>query len=109
MAGVYVLAGIAHWFFPKPYLRILPGWVPWKQFTVAASGLLEVVLGMALLFPTIRTPALYGIMAMLVAFLPVHTHMLTDPRAGKGIPKWLLWLRIPLQGLLIAWAWAYLG
>ena len=108
MSGLYVLAGIAHWVFPKIYLSILPAWVPWKRFAVWASGLLEIALGAALLLPASRELALYGIMGMLVAFLPVHTHMITNPRAGKGIPNWVLWLRIPLQGLLIAWAWAYL-
>lgn len=108
MAGIYMLAGLAHWAFPKVYLRILPGWVPWKRFAVWASGVLEVALGIALLVPSWREAALYGIMGMLVAFLPVHTHMITDPRAGRGIPNWVLWMRIPLQGLLIAWAWAYL-
>lgn len=108
MAGMYVLAGLAHWLFPKAYLRILPRWVPWGRFTVWASGLLEVALGIGLWFPETRVVSLYGIMGMLLLFMPVHTHMLSDSRAGGGLPRWALWLRIPLQGFLIYWAWGYL-
>lgn len=108
MAGMYLAAGLAHWFFPTAYIRILPYWIPWKRFTVWASGLLEVTLGAALWFPATRDAALYGIMGMLVLFIPVHTNMLSDSRAGGGIPRWILWLRIPLQGFLIYWAYGYL-
>lgn len=108
MAGMYLVAGLAHWLFPKAYLRVLPPWVPWARFTVWASGLLEVVLGVALWIPETRKAALYGIMGMLLLFMPVHTHMLSDRQAGANLPHWFLWLRIPLQGFLIYWAYGYL-
>ena len=103
-----MLAGLAHWLFPKAYLRVLPPWVPLGRFTVWASGLLEVALGTALWFPETRVASLYAIMGMLLLFMPVHTYMLTDSRAGAGLPRWFLWLRIPLQGFLIYWAFGYL-
>ena len=109
MAGMYVLAGLAHWLFPKAYLRVLPPWVPWGRLTVWASGLLEVALGAALWFPQTRVASLYGIMGMLLLFMPVHTHMLSDKRAAGGLPRWALWLRIPMQGFLIYWAYGYLA
>ena len=108
MGSAYGLAGIAHWLFPKVYRRILPPWVPFPGFTIWFTGLLETVLGVAVLFEGTREYALWGIIAMLAAFLPVHIHMLRDARAGKGIPRWLLWLRLPVQGLLVFWAAAYL-
>ncbi|MBC2839172.1 MauE/DoxX family redox-associated membrane protein [Robiginitalea sp. SC105] len=109
MAGMYVVAGFAHWIFPRVYGRILPPWIPFKRFTVWGSGVLEAGLGIALLFPHAKDPALYAIMAMLVLFLPVHIHMLRDKRAAGGLPGWLLWLRLPLQAGLVYWAYVYLG
>lgn len=109
MAGMYIIAGMAHWVFPKVYGRILPPWVPGKKFTVWVSGLAEIALGVALFFPQLKDAALWGIIGMLLLFLPVHFHMLSDPRAGKGIPRWLLWLRLPLQAGLMYWAYAYTG
>ena len=109
MAGMYLFAGLAHWIFPRVYGKILPPWIPWKRFTVWASGLLEVLLGIALFFPEVKDWALYGIIGMLFLFLPVHVYMLQDPRASGGLPRWLLWLRLPLQAGLMAWAYCYLG
>lgn len=108
MAMLYILAGVAHWRFPRIYLKILPGWVPWKHAVVWTSGLLEVLLGIFLFFPAYEKMALLGIMLMLIAFLPVHLYMIRVAGRFPKIPEWLLWLRIPLQGALIAWAYAYL-
>jgi uncharacterized membrane protein len=33
--------------------------------------------------------------------------MLTNPKASMGLPKWLLYLRLPLQFLLMYWAYTY--
>ena len=108
MAGLYMLAGILHFVFPGMYLRILPDWVRNGAAVVYVSGVLEILFGAGLLFPDFKTPCLYGLMGLLVLFLPVHTHMLQDPAASMGVPRWILLLRIPLQGLLIYWAYWYL-
>ena len=108
MAGLYILAGILHFLYPSMYERIMPGWIPQKKLVVYLSGFMEIVLGLALLFIESRTVALYGIIALLILFLPVHTHMISNENARMGIPSWILLLRIPFQGLLIYWAYMYL-
>ena len=108
MACIYILAGIMHFVYPAMYRRIIPPWIPYPMGMVYLSGILEIVLGAALFFPGTSRLALFGIMALLVLFLPVHTHMLRDSRASMGIPTWVLLLRIPLQGLLIYWAYVYI-
>ncbi len=107
MALLYILAGILHFVFPKMYQRIMPPWIPGKRAAVYFSGILEIILGGALFFSGSRTPALYGIVGLLLLFMPVHIHMLRDKHAGMGLPAWFLWLRLPLQGLLIYWALLY--
>ena len=108
MASIYILAGLAHWVYPKVYLPIIPAWIPYKPAIVWVSGLIEIVLGTALFYPPISQAALYGLMGMLVLFLPVHTYMLANAQRYRKIPYWLLWARIPIQGLLIYWAYSYL-
>lgn len=108
MGGIYVLAGLAHWVYPKIYKSIIPPWVPYRSAVVWSSGLLEIVLGLALFYPPFREAALYGIMGMLLLFLPVHTYMLGNAQRYPKFPYWLLWTRIPIQGLLIYWAYHYL-
>jgi len=104
MALVYIGAGIMHFVKPKMYMRILPGYLPGHKFLVNLSGLTEIVLGIALCFSTTKDFAIYGIIAMLTFFLPVHVHMLFDKRASMGLPKWMLIWRIPLQFALMYWA-----
>ena len=107
MAAVYVFAGLIHFVKPKMYMRIMPKYLPNHKALVYLSGIAEVILGLALLIPSLRTFAVYGIIAMLLIFLLVHFYMLTGKKASAGIPKWILILRIPLQFGLMYWAWVY--
>lgn len=108
MASVYIIAGVFHFIRPGIYLRIMPSYLPAPKELVYASGLGEIILGIALFFPETKDPAIYGIIMMLALFLLVHFYMLSSKKAGAGIPKWILILRIPLQFFLMWWAWYYL-
>lgn len=108
MATIYIFAGLMHFIRPKMYMRIMPRYLPNHKALVFLSGLTEVVLGIGLLFPTTKAFSIYGIIAMLTVFLLVHFYMLSSEKAAAGIPKWILVLRIPLQFVLMYWAWFYL-
>ncbi len=108
MAVIYVFAGIMHFIKPKMYLRIMPKYLPNHKLLVLLSGIAEIILGMAICFNKTRIVAIYGIIIMLAIFLLVHFYMLSGDKASAGIPKWILILRIPLQVVLMAWAWVYL-
>ncbi|TVZ59058.1 putative membrane protein [Flavobacteriaceae bacterium MAR_2010_105] len=108
MASLYVFAGVMHFIKPKLYLRIMPRYLPNHKLLVILSGLAEVILGIGLCFETTKPLAIYGIMAMLILFLLVHFYMLSSKKAGAGLPKWILILRIPLQFALMYWAYTYL-
>ncbi|MGB5314735.1 MAG: MauE/DoxX family redox-associated membrane protein [Robiginitalea sp.] len=108
MALLYILAGILHFAIPVMYERIVPPWIPKKRAVVYLTGILEIAFGVALFFPALRSTGLYGIIVLLLLFLPAHTYMVRDKTAGMGIPIWILYLRIPFQGLLIYWAFIYL-
>lgn len=108
MAAMYIIAGLMHFIKPKAYLRIMPRYLPNHKALVFWSGVAEVVLGLGLLFNATKNLAIYGISAMLVIFLLVHFYMLKGKKESAGIPKWILFLRIPLQFFLIWWALWYL-
>ncbi len=108
MAGMYILAGIFHFLKPKAYLRIMPRYLPQPKLLVYLSGAAEIILGIALLFKETKTIAIYGIILMLLVFLLVHFYMLSSKKAAAGIPYWALLLRLPLQFVLIWWAYYYL-
>ena len=108
MATMYCIAGIMHFIKPKAYLRIMPRYLPKHKLLVALSGIAELILGIALCFQQTKSFAVFGIIAMLIVFLSVHFYMLSGKKASAGIPKWLLILRIPLQFVLMYWAYYYL-
>ena len=71
------------------------------------SGFFEILGGAGLLVPPTRRAAAWGLIALYVAVFPANVNMaLHDvPIEGRHFPAWALWLRLPLQGVLIAWAW----
>ena len=109
MGFLYVLAGSLHFVFPKTYLRIMPRFLPYPKALVFWSGLAEIALGIALCVPITKDWSIYGILAMLTIFLVVHFNMLRGEKEAAGIPKWILVLRLPLQILLMYWAYEYLA
>ncbi|MEO1012731.1 MAG: hypothetical protein AAFX53_15620 [Bacteroidota bacterium] len=108
MACIYVLAGTLHLLVPGAYVRIMPKYLPNPRLLVALSGLAEILLGVGLCLPLTKDIAIYGILLMLLIYMPVHFHMLSDKKAAAGIPRWLLLLRVPLQIGLMYWAFWYL-
>ena len=108
MAVMYITAGIFHFIKPKSYLRIMPRYLPAHKALVYLSGLAEIILGVSLFFTETKDLAIYGIILMLLIFLLVHFYMLSSKKAGAGIPVWMLLLRLPLQFVLIWWAYFYL-
>ena len=106
MSVIYILAGLNHFRAPKIYLTIMPPYIPFPEFMVFMSGVIEVVLGAALLWPPTTSLAAWGIVALLIAILPPHIYMIQNRQNWSKIPAWALWLRMPLQGLLIFWAYS---
>ncbi len=108
MALLYISAGIFHFLKPGIYLRIMPPYLPAHKILVYLSGAAEIVLGVGICLPSLQRISLFGLILMLLVFLPVHWHMLAKSRKGRGIPRWALILRIPLQFVLMYWAFSYL-
>lgn len=108
MATFYIFAGTAHFIKPGWYLRVMPPFFPSHRALVALSGIAEILLGIGLLFPLFKNSALILIIAMLVLFLTVHVYMLSGKKAAAGIPLWILIIRLPLQFVLMYWAYMYL-
>lgn len=103
---VFILAGVLHFVTPKFYEQMMPDWIPLHREAVAVSGVAEVVGGVALLDGRTARFGFWWLTALLVAVFPANLHMATDPEkvpvvSKRNIPRWLLWLRLPLQPLMI--------
>lgn len=107
MALVYIAAGINHFVKPEMYRRIMPPWLPWHHQLVLISGAAEILLGLLLLFPATRVLAAWGIIALLIAIFPANIQMAVQWWREGHPYLWAALLRLPLQALLIWWAWGF--
>lgn len=101
---LFVAAGVNHFVGPATYVRIMPPYLPWPLLLVYVSGFFEVLLGGLLLVPRFQRPAAWGLIALLIAVFPANLHMALHADAFPTIPAVALWVRLPLQAVLIAWA-----
>ena len=111
IAGVFVGAGILHFVIPRSYLAIVPALFPARLFLVYLSGAAEVAGGLGVLLPRTRRWAAIGLIALLAAVFPANVQMLAAAiTAGKPHGQLaLLWLRLPLQPLLMWIIWRAAG
>jgi uncharacterized membrane protein len=107
MAAFYVFAGVMHFVSERFYLRMMPPYVPNHRFWVLFTGVLEAGLGLALLFSEARVWAAWGIIGLLVLVFPANIHMAFHAEKFRKASPVFLWLRLPLQFLLIWWAYQF--
>jgi len=108
LLGVFfIAAGIVHFVRPGIYVKIMPSYLPWPLGLVYLSGICEVGLGALVLIPRYTGLAAWGLIALLIAVFPANVHMAMHPELYPRIPPAVLWWRLPLQGVFIAWAYAY--
>jgi uncharacterized membrane protein len=102
----FVAAGVLHFVRPGLYARIVPPFLPFPVALVYISGIAEIVGGIGVLIPSLRPLAGIALVALLIAVFPANLYMAFAPdRAGFGIAPLWLWLRLPIQVVLIAWVW----
>ncbi|BCA56289.1 membrane protein [Nitrospira sp. KM1] len=103
----FVASGFNHFINLPFYVSIMPHYLPWHEVLVYISGVAEIVLGSGLWVPTSMNVSAWGLIALLVGVFPANVHMALHPGDYAWAPPLLLWLRLPLQALLIAWAYLY--
>ncbi|MBA2345842.1 MAG: DoxX family membrane protein [Rubrobacter sp.] len=105
LGTTFVVAGSLHFRFPGVYVRIMPPYVPFPRELVYLSGAAEIIGGLGMFSRRTRRVAGIWLILLLLAVWPANLQMLLDARAA-GKPRWwtsLLFLRLPLQVLLILW------
>jgi uncharacterized membrane protein len=107
LLGVAFLgAGMNHFAMPRAYRRIVPPSLKDRApGIVVASGVAEMLGGLGVLLPWTRRPAGIGLIALLAAVFPANLYMARTPEDFRKIPRWALYARLPLQPLMMWWAW----
>jgi uncharacterized membrane protein len=101
-----VAAGLNHFISPAPYVAMMPDALPAPLALVYVSGVAEIAGGLGLILPATRRAAAWGLIALFVAVFPANLNMAINelPLGTMHVPTWALWARLPLQLVLIAWA-----
>ena len=108
MGILFVLAGINHFISPESYLPLIPPYLPYPELLNIVSGVLEVVFGAGLLTKRYREASAYGIILLMIAFIPAHVyHIQMDGCVSEQIciPLWAAWVRlVVVQPFIMVWA-----
>ena len=103
------IIGVLHFAIPVPFIRIVPPQLPYPEALVYISGFFEILGGIGLLVPRVSRAAAWGLIALFIAVFPANINQAVNNISIEGIPhnQLLYWCRLPLQAVLIAWAWVY--
>ena len=102
---LYIAAGINHFWHPDFYLKMLVGF-PYPVALNIISGLAEIILGIGICVPVTRKISAWGLITLLVVIFPANINMAFHWQDyGNTVVPFLI--RLPIQFVLIGWAWVY--
>jgi uncharacterized membrane protein len=102
----FIGAGVNHFVMTRAYERMVPPRLqPDARRVVHVSGVAELVGGLAVLSERTRRPAGLWLIALLAAVFPANVYMAQTPERFRGLPRLALYGRLPLQPLMMWWAW----
>ncbi len=101
------LAGASHFTMTDTYAAIVPDYLPMHREIVLLTGVLELLAAIGLLVPRTRRFTGWALILFFLAVLPANIHQATHGLQPPGLEMspTMLWVRLPLQLVLIAWAW----
>ena len=104
----YLVAGINHFLTPDFYLPLIPPFFSSPEAINVLAGVAELLLGVGVLYFPTRKRAAWGIVVLLVCFIPSHVYFIQVGSCipeGLCVPAWIGWMRLLLvHPLLIYWA-----
>jgi uncharacterized membrane protein len=104
LAAFFINVGIDHFVNPTFYVNIMPAYLPLHLEAVYISGFFELLGGVCVLIPSLRSAAGWGLVALLIAVFPANIHMALNPDLFPEITLNLLYIRLVFQFIFIYWA-----
>lgn len=101
----FFIGGIAHFVIPDLFMAIMPPYIPYPLLCIYITGAFEILGACALLIKPLRNLAGYGLILLTLAVSLANIHMFQHPELFTSIPEWALFVRLPMQGLLIWMIW----
>jgi len=102
MAAVYFSTAVTHFIEPQRsgLVAIVPGFIPWPELAVTASGVAEFVIAAALIWPRTRRWAALASIALLIALFPANV-VAAGGVASQAAPSTPLFQRSILQAAFV--------
>ena len=99
MSLLYVVVGIKHFTNTDFFVNIVPSIINCKKEVILVSGLIEIILGILLLFNQTRKFAAWGIILLLIAVFPanIYLYLSETARDTLSISKKQALYRLPFQ------------
>ena len=104
LAGVLLVAGVAHLVRPGPFDGLIPRALGRPRPWVLGSGVAEIACGLAVAHPATRRRGGLATAALLLAVWPGNVTMAVRARHASARRRAVLWARLPLQLPLVTWA-----
>lgn len=104
LAVFFVFGGVNHFRNPDFYMGMMPSYLPWHLPLIYVSGVFEMLFGLMLMIPKLTRPAAWGLILLLIAIFPANIYMYQHPEKFPWTTPNFLLIRLPLQLVLIAWA-----
>ena len=109
ICAVFLFAAIGHFFKTEQMLQMLPSWVPARRALIYLSGVVEVLFAIAVL--AMPNPFYVGLclIGYLIVIFPANVYAARHriPFGGHPMGSRHLLVRLPLQLLLICWAYLF--
>jgi uncharacterized membrane protein len=107
-AAIYIVVGLLHLVRPEPFRAMMAPWLPVPMLLIYVSGVVEIILGVLLIPSKTRAMSAKLIIAMLIVyFFAFHVPQSIEYYHSGHKYFIVTLLRLPLQFVLIAWAWMY--
>lgn len=102
-----IFGGVQHFLKPDFYLPFVPSFLPLALPIIYLSGVLEITFGLAYFIPKYRHAGAWGILILMLVFLPIHVAdiFLANPAIGS---KTAAYVRLAVQFLFILLSWQML-
>ena len=100
---LYIIVGCKHLIHPEFFTAIVPPFFIYKKEIVLISGVLEIILGLSLLFKETRKIGSWGIILLLISIFPANIYLYISeiPRQELNISRTQALIRMPFQIPLI--------
>ena len=85
---------------------MMPSFLPYPAALIYISGLIEIALGLLLCYCKTRQKAAFGIIILFISILPANINMYLNHENFPNSELELL-IRLPVQLILIYWAYIY--